>query len=410
MAGVVLGLLLTAGVAFAVVTWVQGRVMEEALQEQGHDLEGHFAALVDRFAAQEFGAGGQGLPALAQRLVTAAQGNPVVLDAAVVDGERRPLARFPADAPAAPCFLGFPLDQPVDHQHPAGTRRDEPVGCISLPIRQDGRLRGAVQLHTLRPWVAEGSRAGQLVWRSALSIAPVFLASTLVFAGLLVVASRAARRWRLEAAAARRVEALGAMACGVSHELKNPLNAVSLSLQFLERRYTDAETREVVDGARRQTSLIGERLEEFARFARLLDLAHASLDLGAILARGAAAAGVPLEVQGHARASGDAQRVERAIAEIFTCLAVHRDPSTSVRVALREGGAGTTLEFRVRAAALGAEEVEPLFDPWVRPRPGDVGRGLAFARAVFEAHGGGLEAARRGNGLALIGRLPKREG
>ena len=76
------------------------------------------------------------------------------------------------------------------------------------------------------------------------------------------------------------------------------------------------------------------------------------------------------------------------------------------------GGTRTGWRFSARAdaAQLNRSGVVRLFDPYLRPKSGDVGRGLALARAVFQVHGGDLEAQLEGDVLVLRGRAPKTPG
>jgi signal transduction histidine kinase len=260
------------------------------------------------------------------------------------------------------------------------------------------RHRGAVLVHTVHDWLMESERAGGIVRRTALRIAPIFLGFYLMLGFLLVAAGRAARRWRLRAAAAERVEALGAIADGINHEMRNPLNAVSLSLQLLGRQAQTDEAREVVAEAQQQVRRIGATVEEFVRFTRVSKLDTRRADVAAI-ARAAAPGGA--DVAGDAEAEVDASKLREALHDLCGVFV------DAPRVRLEQDR--NEWHVRVSGAVDGLDKgsLERLFEPYLRTRPRDVGRGLALARAVFAAHGGELTAAMKGTTLTLRGRAPR---
>ncbi|MHC4960232.1 MAG: histidine kinase dimerization/phospho-acceptor domain-containing protein [Planctomycetota bacterium] len=395
-----LGLLLLAAAAFALVWGLQGQVMDEALEGQTTYMERHIREVVDRYAREVLVSEGGGLERFGERIRAAAEGNPAVLDLAVLDPNRTLVTRFTRlNAPAGPCAGVLPLEREANAEHPPGALLAEsPAGCMLIPVYVGDQHRGAVLVHTMHDWLMESQRAGAIVRRTALRLAPIFLGFYLLLGFLLVAAGRAARRWRLRAAAAERVEALGAIADGINHEMRNPLNAVSLSLQLLGRQAGDDETREVVAEAQQQVRRIGATVEEFVRFTRVSKLDARRTGLAAI-AR--AAAPGDTAVQGDADAVVDSSKLREALHDM--CGVFVGVP----QVRLEQDRA----EWRVRVSGavegLDRGSLERLFEPYLRARPRDVGRGLALARAVFAAHGGELTAAMKGTTLTLRGRAPR---
>jgi hypothetical protein len=404
---VVGGLLLLGVVAFFTVWGLETAVVEESVNAEWRTLEGHLRMLVDRSAREEIAVGEGGMEAFTKRLLAIAEGNPAILGLVVLTPTRQVLGRFSRHDDEIPCASMVPLEEPMESEHPAGEFGHGRVGCLAVPIVVNGAHHGSVVMHTVRDPLAEGPRAGELVRRTALRLAPVFIGFYALLAILLLIASRAARRWRLRAASAERVEALGVIADGINHEIRNPLNAVSLSLQFLSRRHDDGETREVVESARENASRIGRTLDEFARFTRLSRIETEAVSIGERLRAATDGLGGKVVVKGDARGRADPEKLDQALQAIAGFLGQHACSEGVTQLSLSQGGGEWRLFAECEAPELDQATVDRLFDPYVRPRPRDVGRGLAFARAVFQAHGGDLVAGLKGSSLTVRGRAPR---
>jgi signal transduction histidine kinase len=394
--GLVAGLLVLGALTCLAVIHLERRAMEQALAEQERLLEAHMGMMVRRLTSEE----GGDLGRVGARLAAAAECMPAILDLVVVDPDQRVVRHFSRSGMRqVPCVAVVPLDVSVEHEHAAGEVAPHAVLCKSVPVVVDGQARGAVLFHSERD---SGARAAGWVKWTAFRLGPVFLASYVLLGLLLIAASRAARRWRDRAASAERVQALGALADGINHEIKNPLNTLGLSLQFIARKHADPETCEVVGTAGREAERIRERLEEFVRFTRVSRLVTEPVALGE---RWRDRYGGTVEIAGNAEARVDVTKVDDAISAIVEFLG--RKDGAGPRLTL----SGTRSEWRLVAegASAGGEttDVGKLFDPYVRTGPHDVGRGLALARAVFQAHGGDLVAQRKGARLVLRGSAPR---
>ncbi|MHC4954094.1 MAG: histidine kinase dimerization/phospho-acceptor domain-containing protein [Planctomycetota bacterium] len=365
------------------------RVTAEALAHHGLYIERKLEALVNRFAAEEFGAGGGGLPVFAQRMVSAADHSTTVREMVVVGPDKTVIERFGPGDETHPCLAALPVGLRAVHEHGAGKLDPSPVGCLVLPVEVSGRLAASVYLHVTRDWAEGGTLVQSAVRRTALQLTSVFAGFYVLLGVLLITATRAAERWRRKAEQAERVEALGALASGINHEIKNPLNALALCLQVMERRHRDAESVETLDMAEQQAKQIAATLDEFARFVRVTDLKLQEADVGARIRERAERRDWPVEVRGNVAAKIDTKKMDEALDTILDLLASGSEP---VQLKLRGGARQWTLIARADDAGFDQASVGHLFDPYVRTRPRDVGRGLAWAKAVFQAHGGDVTA------------------
>jgi signal transduction histidine kinase len=217
-------------------------------------------------------------------------------------------------------------------------------------------------------------------------------------------------------AAAERLAALGRVAAGVAHEIRNPIAAMRLK----------AENALAGDDARRRTAL-DAILGQIARLERLVtemlamtqrrEPATVDTDVAAFLAScvdtlrdTATARGVALAVETRmGRAIVDPDLVRRAL-ENLVLNAIQHSPSGST-VTLSAGRQGDGLRFAVADAGPGVapEIAADLFEPFVTGRADGTGLGLAIARELAEAHGGRLQlldAGGSGRGATFALDLP----
>ena len=193
------GLLLLGGLVFWVVWRLEAQVMEEALRSQVESFESHWQGVVDRYATAAFSSADGDLDSFGQKLMTAAESNPAILDVFVVTPGGEVVHQYSRQGrKTLDCLAKVPREVYVNHEHPGR------IGCLNLPIKFGGTHRGSVLVHTLRDWFDEGRRAGRTVKRTAIRLAPIFLAFYVLLGGMLVVAGRTTRRWRMRAASAER--------------------------------------------------------------------------------------------------------------------------------------------------------------------------------------------------------------
>ncbi|WP_419728747.1 sensor histidine kinase [Lichenicola sp.] len=215
--------------------------------------------------------------------------------------------------------------------------------------------------------------------------------------GRLAAARTRSTEMASRVAAAERLAALGRVAAGVAHEIRNPMAAMRLR----------AENALTGDAARQRPALEAS-LEQISRVDRLVDELLAmtlrrrperqTLELTDFLQARAAdhreratAAGILLSVEGAAgRAAFDPELIGRALDNLL--LNAIRHTPAGGRVRMQADGDADTVRVAVSDSGPGIDPAlrSRLFEPFVTGRPDGTGLGLAIAREMAEAHAGSL--------------------
>lgn len=274
---------------------------------------------------------------------------------------------------------------------------------VLTPLLRDGRLVG---------WVGLGGSA----WESYLTARVATL--------LLAVANQAvASLERAEAVeVANRREALaavGEMAAGLAHEVRNPLSAIHGAAQVVSAGADGARAREMLEVIQDESARLGRVVGEFLDYARPSSPRRESVDL-ADLARRAlrtaeAAGATPVaeirEEAGTPRALGDPDQILRVLENLLRNAREAAGPAGRVRIEIaREEDGRARLRIEDDGPGVPPDQVPDLFKPFHTTKPGGTGLGLALVHRIVETHGGEIRyAGRPGAGAVFTILLPATE-
>ena len=205
----------------------------------------------------------------------------------------------------------------------------------------------------------------------------------------------------------------------LSHELRNPLSALSTAAHLLDRGSLDTtaevSARQIV---KRQTRLMSRLLDDLLDVSRItrgkLEIRKAPIEVSAIIESAIETVQPWLNRKGHAFSvnvperhviiEADAVRLAQVLANLLTNAAKYTEPHGRIELTVQRQG--DVMEFRVRDNGIGIppENQSEIFKMFAQLRPaierseGGLGIGLALARGLVELHGGSIAVKSQGVG------------
>jgi signal transduction histidine kinase len=204
---------------------------------------------------------------------------------------------------------------------------------------------------------------------------------------------------RRRASAAERLAAIGRLAAGVAHEIRNPIAAMRLKAENAIASSDEDRRMSALQSILQQIGRLDGLLRDLLAMSQRHEPEPAEAALGRFLKETsephrelAAAKGVSLQVMpvpGTIRAAKfDIDQVRRALDNLLLNALQNTPPGGVVTVAaMADDG---KLQFRVSDTGPGvpAEVRDRLFEPFATARAYGTGLGLAIAREIARAHGG----------------------
>jgi signal transduction histidine kinase len=221
-----------------------------------------------------------------------------------------------------------------------------------------------------------------------------------------------------------RLAYVGGLAAGLAHEIRNPLNVLSMNLQMLEEEIAakggGEETRVYLTALQGEIRRLSTLVNNFLSYARPNRPRFETRDLNGILR------GICLLLRPEFEAKQltlhedlspylppvdlDEAQFRQAVMNILQNAGQVSRPGGRVTVESRVGPQGEAIiAVQDEGPGIKPEERDRIFEVFVSNRRGGTGLGLPIAARILQSHGGGIEVeSAPGRGARFVLTLPRR--
>jgi signal transduction histidine kinase len=208
-----------------------------------------------------------------------------------------------------------------------------------------------------------------------------------------------------------RLAALGEMAAGLAHEIRNPLGAIQGAVQLLPQSQDSGPWTQVI---REEVAKMNHVVAQFLDYSRRPSYQKVSLDVSSWLIhavdrlnQGLLRSGLSEHAAVHLEVVSTNLRIELepdAFFQVFENLVRNSMQARATRIFLRaddvENRSRFLLEYRDNRIGFSEQAFDKLFAPFFTTRTAGTGLGLSICRRIVEGHGGQIEAMRSTEGGA----------
>jgi len=212
-----------------------------------------------------------------------------------------------------------------------------------------------------------------------------------------------------------RLTSMGRLAGGVAHEIRNPLNAVSIIVQRLKAEFSPAENQDeyisLISTVRDEITRIGSIIEAFLRYARppklefglahMEDIVNEAINVLSGKAR-LHRVSFQADITPGLACRCDPNQFKQALLNIMLNALDAIGEDGGITIQARREGAGTTITIADTGNGIPEEAMASIFDPYFTTKENGTGLGLSEVHRIVTAHGGQVTVANAPSGGAVF--------
>jgi len=214
-----------------------------------------------------------------------------------------------------------------------------------------------------------------------------------------------------------RLAAVGELASGVGHELRNPLNVIRNCVYLLNMTLADTADEETLNTLKlldQQVDISNKIVTDLLNFTRVRPPSLAPVDLNSLVNESLTWVVIPEDIAVSAdftpacpAVMADAEQLGRAFGNIISNALQSMNGSGQLKVITGVANDHAWVTFEDTGCGIPEENLDKVFQPLFTTKPKGIGLGLAITRGLIEQNGGAIEIASQVNrGTAFTIKLP----
>jgi len=216
-----------------------------------------------------------------------------------------------------------------------------------------------------------------------------------------------------------RLTSMGRLAAGMSHEIRNPLNSISMLVQLLN---TDFEVRENRDRFSRFLTSIREEIarisgivENFLKYARPLELSRRVVSVRDVAADVLAIVGekakkekidIGIDIPHDMTCWCDADQMKQVILNLVLNAMDAVGEDGTIDISGEDTGKAVLLSISDSGGGIPENIMSGIFDPYFTTKENGTGLGLSEVHRIVTLHGGTIQAKNSGTGAVFTITIP----
>jgi two-component system sensor histidine kinase PilS (NtrC family) len=197
-----------------------------------------------------------------------------------------------------------------------------------------------------------------------------------------------------------RLGAIGQLAAGLAHEIRNPLASLSGAVELLaaDLPASDRHSQTLSQIVQRETARLNRLVTDFLTYARPgpgfsepVPLRSLLQEIAELVSRdGALGVEVRVDVPADLEALGNGDQLRQVFWNLVLNAAQSEPRDRLVFVSGARAGSRAEISIEDHGCGMAADTMERLFEPFYTTKPKGTGLGLATVHRVVEAHGGDI--------------------
>jgi two-component system sensor histidine kinase HydH len=231
-----------------------------------------------------------------------------------------------------------------------------------------------------------------------------FVGQVLIFRDLGEV-----RRLQDEVRRKEKLAAIGGLAAGVAHEIRNPLSSIKGIATYYKGKFEDkSEGRELAGVMIEEVDRLSRVISQLLEFASPADLNLKPSNLNELLrhsARLIQQEATDKDIQIHLNLTSDSVEADVDPDRLTQCFlniylnglqAMENGGQLTVTSSLRSDGK-VAIDIKDDGSGISADDLSKIFDPYFTTKPKGTGLGLAIVHKIIEAHRGQVKVRNTSN-------------